>query len=159
MKIRVPISVGELADKITILEIKKIKIKNNNDLREITKELKMLKDICKAKNILTMKVKKEFQSLKKINLRLWSIEDKKRSHESKKIFDHKIRAAISVKKRLDLICENNNIWRLQTAVKEEFKTGKRFAEWLGLKSEGLMQMYGPDKTNYYRMAKIYECSR
>mgnify|MGYP001177342713 CR=1 FL=1 len=88
MKIRVPISVGELADKITILEIKKIKIKNNNDLREITKELKMLKDICKAKNILNMKVKKEFQSLKKINLRLWSIEDKKRSHESKKIFDH-----------------------------------------------------------------------
>ena len=78
---------------------------------------------------------------------------------SKKIFNHKIRAAISVKKRLDLICENNNIWRLQTAVKEEFKTGKRFAEWLGLKSEGLMQMYGPDKTNYYRMAKIYECSR
>ena len=78
---------------------------------------------------------------------------------SKRIFNHKIQSAISVKKRLDLICENNNIWRLQTAVKEEFKTGKRFAEWLGLKSEGLMQMYGPDKTNYYRMAKIYECSR
>jgi hypothetical protein len=78
---------------------------------------------------------------------------------SKRIFNHKIQSAISVKKRLDLICENNNIWRLQTAVKEEFKTGKRFAEWLGLKSEGLMQMYGPDKTNYYRMAKIYELHR
>ena len=78
---------------------------------------------------------------------------------SKRIFDHKIRSAISIKKRLDLLCINNNIWRLQTAVKEEFKTGKRFAEWLGLKSEGLMQMYGPDKTNYYRMAKIYELHR
>jgi hypothetical protein len=78
---------------------------------------------------------------------------------SKRIFDHKIRSAISIKKRLDLLCINNNIWRLQTAIKEEFKTGKRFAEWLGLKSEGLMQMYGPDKTNYYRMAKIYELHR
>jgi len=78
---------------------------------------------------------------------------------SKRIFDHKIKSILSIKKRLDLLCANNNIWRLQTSVKEEFKTGIRFAEFLGLKKEGLMQMYGPDKTNYYRMAKIYECTR
>ena len=75
---------------------------------------------------------------------------------SKRVFDHKIKAAASVKKRLDLLCTNNKIWRLQTSVKEDFKTGIRFAEWLGLKKEGLMTMYGPDKTNYYRMAKIYK---
>ena len=75
---------------------------------------------------------------------------------SKQIFDYKIKAAASVKKRLDLLCTNNKIWRLQTSVKEDFKTGIRFAEWLGLKKEGLMTMYGPDKTNYYRMAKIYK---
>jgi hypothetical protein len=78
---------------------------------------------------------------------------------SKRVFDHKIKAASSVKKRLDLLCTNNKIWRLQTSVKEEFTTGVRFAEWLGLKKEGLMKMYGPDKTNYYRMAKIYEFHR
>ena len=75
---------------------------------------------------------------------------------SKRVFDYKIKSASAIKKRLDLLCTNNKIWRLQTSVKEEFKTGVRFAEWLGLKKEGLMTMYGPDKTNYYRMAKIYK---
>lgn len=78
---------------------------------------------------------------------------------SKRIYDHKIKSVSSIKKRLDLLCANNNIWRVQTSVKENFETGVRFAEWLGLKKEGLMQMYGPDKTNYYRMAKIYELHR
>ena len=78
---------------------------------------------------------------------------------SKRILNYKIKAAGSVKKRLDLICINNNIWRLQTSVKEGFHTGVRFAEWLGLKKEGLMQKYGPDGTNYFRMAKIYELYR
>ena len=49
----------------------------------------------------------------------------------------------------------NKIWRLQTAVKSNFKTGLRFAEFLGFKNEGLMKAYGPDKTDYYRMARIY----
>ena len=78
---------------------------------------------------------------------------------SKRIYDHKIKSVSAIKKRLDLLCTNNNIWRLQTSVKEDFKVGVRFAEWLGLKKEGLMLKYGPDKTNYYRMAKIYECDR
>ena len=78
---------------------------------------------------------------------------------SQGVHNYKIKAASSVKKRLDLLCNNNKVWRLQTAVKEEFITGVRFAEWLGLKNEGLMTKYGPDKTNYYRMAKIYECIR
>ena len=78
---------------------------------------------------------------------------------SKRIYDHKIKSVSSIKRRLDLLCTNNNIWRVQTSVKEDFKVGVRFAEWLGLKKEGLMLKYGPDKTNYYRMAKIYECDR
>ena len=78
---------------------------------------------------------------------------------SKEANNYKVKSASAVKKRLDLLCNNNNIYRLQTAVKEEFKTGVRFAEWLGLRKEGLMTMYGPDQTNYYRMAKIYEFHR
>ena len=44
---------------------------------------------------------------------------------------------------------------MQTAVKANFTIGVRFAEFSGLKKEGLMKMYGPDKTDYFRMAKIY----
>ena len=78
---------------------------------------------------------------------------------SKRVFDYKIRAASAVKKRLDYLCINNKIRRLQTSVKEEFKTGIRFAEWLGLTKEGLMKYYGLDGTNYWRMAKYYEFHR
>ena len=78
---------------------------------------------------------------------------------SKRVFDYKIRAASAVKKRLDYLCINNKIRRLQTSVKEEFKTGIRFAEWLGLTKEGLMKYYGLDGTNYWRMAKYYEFYR
>ena len=78
---------------------------------------------------------------------------------SKRVFNHKIRAASAVKKRLDYLCINNNIRRLQTAVKEEFLIGVRFAEWLGLQKEGLMKYYGLDQTNYWRMAKYYEFHR
>ena len=88
-KINIPVSVGELADKITILEIKKDKISNKLDLKEINKELKLLKQIWKKNKLLSLKVKFEFKKLKKINLRLWSIEDKKRKHERDKIFDKK----------------------------------------------------------------------
>ena len=52
---------------------------------------------------------------------------------SKRIYDHKIKSVSAIKKRLDLLCTNNKIWRLQTSVKEDFKIGVRFAEWLGLK--------------------------
>ena len=88
-KINIPVSVGELADKITILEIKKDKINNKLDLKEINKELKLLKQIWKNKNLLSYNIEIEFKKLKKINLRLWSIEDRKRKHERDKIFDNK----------------------------------------------------------------------
>ena len=45
MLIKIPVSAGELVDKITILEIKKIKIKDKNKLNEIKKEHKYLKEI------------------------------------------------------------------------------------------------------------------
>ena len=61
-----------------------------------------------------------------------------------------------IKKRMDLLCVNNKIWRLQTAVKADFKIGIRFAEFLEYKKEGLMVGYGPDKTDYYLMARIYK---
>ena len=74
---------------------------------------------------------------------------------SKRIFRNKVKASRLIKERTDLLCANNKIWRLQTAVKADFKIGIRFAEFLGFKNEGLMRGYGPDKTDYYLMARIY----
>ena len=87
MLINIPVSVGELVDKITILEIKKIKIKDKNKLLNVNREHKYLKDILSKKIKISSQIKKEILALKKINLKLWNIEDKKRKAEKNKKFD------------------------------------------------------------------------
>ena len=89
MLITIPVSVGELADKITILEIKKTKIKQKNKLILIDNELNQLKKIIKTKNLLTKEINTEIVKLRKINLRLWNIEDSKRKCEKNNNFDEK----------------------------------------------------------------------
>ena len=85
-KILVEISVGELLDKISILEIKKEKIKNTEKLKFIDDEYKILK-IQLENNIKSDKKLDElFKSLKKINSKLWIIEDEKRMCEKKSDF-------------------------------------------------------------------------
>ena len=78
MLIKIPVSVGELVDKITILEIKKKIIKDKKKLINIKNELEFLNDILKKKVKLDNLIKKEISSLKKINMKLWVIEDGKR---------------------------------------------------------------------------------
>ena len=89
MKINVPISIGELIDKITILEIKSIRIKDSFKLKEVKKELKLLKNTLKMNNIKISLIKSNYENLKKINSKLWNIENKKRKAEKNKVFDHK----------------------------------------------------------------------
>jgi len=86
-EITVPVSSGELIDKISILKIKKNKITNKSKLRNINKELSLLNKIYK-KNF--KKNKKLFLYEKKlinINKKLWDIEDQIRLLESKKKFN------------------------------------------------------------------------
>lgn len=87
MIVKIPVSVGELVDKVTILEIKLRMITNKDKLKEIKKELLLLKNVFIKKNINLNKIKSDYDKLRKINLRLWFIEDKKRNHEKLKIFD------------------------------------------------------------------------
>tara|TARA_B100000965_G_C19308324_1_gene633383 strand:+ start:88 stop:474 length:387 start_codon:yes stop_codon:yes gene_type:complete len=89
MKISVPISVGELFDKISILEIKTNKIKDKNNLKVIKFELSELKKIIKKKKLNKSYNKAQYLKLLKINNRLWSIEDNKRKYEITKKFDKK----------------------------------------------------------------------
>ena len=85
-KILVEVSVGELLDKISILEIKKDKIKNPEKLEYIFDELSILKDELKNNIKSNAKLDQLYQSLKIINARLWVIEDDKRKCEKEKNF-------------------------------------------------------------------------
>jgi hypothetical protein len=83
------ISAGELIDKITILEIKKIKISNKEKLNNIEKELSSLNGTMKKSIPDQNLIKDLIVKLKEINLKLWDIEDGKRAAEKENNFDEK----------------------------------------------------------------------
>ena len=85
-KMLTEISAGELLDKITILEIKLVKIKDKENLLEINKEYESLKEAKNSNIKLTKNLEKLIIQLKEINLKLWDIEDKKRICEKNKDF-------------------------------------------------------------------------
>ena len=88
-KILVEVSVGELLDKISILEIKKVKIKDLEKLKFINDEFGVLKEQL-DKNVKPDDILGTlFQSLKEINTKLWDIEDDKRMCEKNKNFSEK----------------------------------------------------------------------
>jgi len=88
-KIIVEISIGELLDKISILEIKKEKIKDPEKLKFISNEHSILKDQLKENVKSSEKLEKLFKELKEINAKLWVIEDDKRDCEKNKDFGEK----------------------------------------------------------------------
>ena len=81
-----PMSVGELLDKITILEIKSNKIKDETKLEHILKEYDILKKEYDNKVKNDNKLSKLYSSLKEINSKLWVIEDEKRLCEKNSDF-------------------------------------------------------------------------
>ena len=85
-KILVEVSIGELLDKISILEIKKEKIKDSEKLKFINDEYNVLKDQFNMNVKSDEKIDKLFKSLKEINSKLWVIEDDKRLCEKNSDF-------------------------------------------------------------------------
>ena len=84
----IPISWGELFDKITILQIKSEKILSPDSLKNIDRELKQLKltfDTTFAENSEALELAEE---LRRINSKLWDVEDRIREKEKKKVFDN-----------------------------------------------------------------------
>ena len=88
-KIIVEVSIGELLDKISILEIKQEKIKDPEKLKFIKNEHSILKDQLKKNVESDDKLNHLYQSLKEINAKLWIIEDDKRQCEKDKDFGEK----------------------------------------------------------------------
>ena len=94
-----PVSLGELIDKITILEIKQIHM-NGVKLKNVKKEIKLLKKILQDKNLqIDIDL---INNLKEVNNKLWEIEDNIRIKESTQKFDNEfIQLARSVYKEND----------------------------------------------------------
>ena len=120
-KILAEISAGELVDKISILEIKKTKIIDNNKLKDIEKELLSINATFKKFIPELSKIKPLINSLKSTNLKLWDIENGKRLAEKNNDFGEKfIELARSVYKtndeRAKIKLEINNI--LDSNIKE-----------------------------------------
>ena len=88
MIINIPVSLGELVDKISILRIKKKNIMDKEKLILINEELFLLESIL-TKTVESKKIKKDLDDLININLELWKIEDEIRDCEKIKNFDQK----------------------------------------------------------------------
>ena len=120
-KILVEVSVGELFDKISILEIKLHKIKDKEKIKFIEDEYKVLK------KQLTLKVKKDeyleklFRNLKEINTNLWLIEDEKRLCEKNSEFGEKF-----IKLSRDIHFLNDDRAKIKLEINN--KTGSKIKE-------------------------------
>ena len=115
MDIKIKISLGELVDKITILQIKKEMIKDKSKIIKIEKELKHLEDILFYKFPKNKDLYEYLSNLKNINKKLWNIEDEIRKCEKLKNFDNNfIELARSVyitnDKRFEIKNSINNIF-------------------------------------------------
>ena len=113
-KILVEVSVGELFDKISILEIKKEKIKDPEKLNHINEEYNVLDEQLKKNVNSDEKITKLFHTLKEINSKLWVIEDEKRLCEKNSDFgENFIQLSRNVHllndKRANIKLEINNI--------------------------------------------------
>ena len=109
-KILVEVSVGELLDKISILEIKKDKIKDNDKLKFINEEYKILKSEFDKNVKSDVTLDKLFDVLKEINSRLWVIEDDKRLCEKNSDFGEKF---IKLSRDVHLLNDNRAKLKLE----------------------------------------------
>ena len=109
-KILVEVSVGELLDKISILEIKKERITDPESAKFIQNEYSILKDQL-DKNIKDdVKLDRLFDKLKKINMTLWKKEDEKRSYEKNSDFGEKF---IKVSRDIHFLNDNRSKIKLE----------------------------------------------
>ena len=109
-KILVEVSIGELFDKISILEIKKEKIKNQDKLKFINDEYDVLKTELDKNIKLDEKLINLFKSLKEINSKLWDIENEKRLCEKNSDFGDKF---ISLSREVHFLNDNRSKIKLE----------------------------------------------
>ena len=115
MNININVSVAELVDKITILEIKSEKINDINKLENIKNELALLNK--SFKHIETEKLLNLKDKLKQINLKLWNIEDDIRKCEKNKVFDDSF-----IQLARDVYITNDERFNVKNSINELFSS-------------------------------------
>ena len=110
-KIFAEISVGELLDKISILEIKQNNLNDKEKIKIVSKELESLRNTLEKNVQLTDEIKSLYKNLKDINIRLWGIEDAKRDCERNKNFGESF---IQLARRVYL--ENDNRAKIKNKI-------------------------------------------
>jgi hypothetical protein len=88
-EIKVPVSPGELVDKLTILEIKAANISDPAKLANVNVELQLLRDTWSASAYANQDIQAEWKQLRDINKKLWDIEDDIRDQERERKFDQR----------------------------------------------------------------------
>ena len=86
-EILVPLSAGELLDKITILRIKSTRILEPDKLANVRRELALLESTWQKAFPNKVAIASEEQALERVNSELWDIEDRIRAHEARRLFD------------------------------------------------------------------------
>jgi hypothetical protein len=84
---RIPVSFGELLDRISILEIKQERIVDPPRRAHVLVELEMLREVRREAGLDETRLDPLYRELKAVNLELWGIEDDIRGHEARKLFD------------------------------------------------------------------------
>ena len=112
-KIYAEISVGELLDKISILEIKQKNLKDNEKIKIVNKELESLNMTLKKDVTMTEEIQSLYQDLKKINSMLWDIEDGKRDCERNKDFGDKF-----IELARNVYIENDNRAKIKNKINQ-----------------------------------------
>jgi hypothetical protein len=116
MKIKVQISIGELFDKISILEIKKNMISDPTKISNILKELITLQKVTEKKN-LPYKKDANYKKLFKVNSLLWDIEEGKRSHEKKNLFNKDF-----IQLARQVYIQNDNRAKIKKAINKKYNS-------------------------------------
>lgn len=118
MSIKIEISVGELLDKLSILQIKQARIKDAVKLVNINKELNTLLALWQQSPYSAADIKTELDDLRSVNQKLWDIEDDIRTKEAKGEFDDQfIQLARSV------YITNDQRARIKKSINEKFESG------------------------------------
>jgi hypothetical protein len=86
--VSVPVSVGELIDKLSILQVKKVKVKNPDKLKFIEKEYDILLSMS-TEYLNDIDILSTYKELVDVNIKLWEVEDELRVIENTKVFDDK----------------------------------------------------------------------
>lgn len=125
MKIEVPISSGELVDKLSILEIKKIEIKDEEKLKQVVSEFNVLKEVYEKLFNNSKEIESLYRKLLKINRELWEIEDKIRKFEKEEKFDeefieHARRVYKTNDKRFEIKSQINKMFNSEIQEQKEY---------------------------------------